>query len=580
MARLGPHYHAMRVVAGAIAAVWLGGLGLVWGWAPGLYVALLALGAVFHAVLRRSRPGSAVEFLVVDTTALIAALVLMAPPVTVAIPPLVALIAAGALFLGDRRAVWLAAYATLGAAAGLTWTYGGVVPGWTATEALALVGVSVVALLPLMWWLLKETAAALSERRTLEARVREEEARHRMITESASDAIVAVDEGGTIVYANPAVQRIFGHPPEELEGGDLTALMPERFRDLYRQGFLRYLQTGRRRLDRQGLELTGLHRDGTELTLEVSFGEFAGPDGRRFIGTLRDVTERRRTEEALRASEARYRGLFEGVPVGVYRTSPEGRIRDVNPTLVELLGLDDREELVGRYAQEFYADPGDRERWLSRLTGEGVVRGYEMRLRRADGKIIWVRDSGREVRDDDGELLGYEGTIEDVTLRRRAEGHLQTLVVDQQRRLRYEQALSTCSQAPPPGRAGRPGAGGGPGGAAGGHRGGSGVRGSQRGGRGAGSVRQPGARGEPSRPGSRPRVLEQGALVQDARLPGPALPGGALLLPGPGAGGGGTGSVRGVAGQVRAGHPHLRRRGVGGVDRLRRSRPGVNLGTG
>jgi diguanylate cyclase (GGDEF)-like protein/PAS domain S-box-containing protein len=139
---------------------------------------------------------------------------------------------------------------------------------------------------------------------------------------------------------------------------------------------------------------------------------------------IRDVTERKRTEAALRESEHRYRSLFEGVPVGIYRIDLEGRFVNVNRALVELLGYPDREQVLGRDAGDLYVDPEDRRAWKALMEYEGEVLDFETRIVRADGTPIWVRSNARALRDADGELAGYEGTVEDVTDRKRAEDAL------------------------------------------------------------------------------------------------------------------------------------------------------------
>jgi PAS domain S-box-containing protein len=122
----------------------------------------------------------------------------------------------------------------------------------------------------------------------------------RIFAQTASDAILVIDEDSRIHFANRAVEEIFGHPAEDLAGQSLTMLMPEYLRRLHREGVARYTATGVRHISWSGVELPGLHRDGRELTLEISFGEFRR-DGRRFFtGIARDVSARKR-EERLRA---------------------------------------------------------------------------------------------------------------------------------------------------------------------------------------------------------------------------------------------------------------------------------------
>ncbi len=132
--------------------------------------------------------------------------------------------------------------------------------------------------------------------------------------------------------------------------------------------------------------------------------------------------KRQQDENKLRNSEARYRGLFENVIDGVYIASRDGDIITSNPALVEMLGFDSAEELkaVGK-TTILYVNPIDRERVFARLEAEGVVKNFEYRLRRKDGTEIVVLENSRAIKDDDGNIVAHEGTITDITDRKRAE---------------------------------------------------------------------------------------------------------------------------------------------------------------
>ncbi len=132
--------------------------------------------------------------------------------------------------------------------------------------------------------------------------------------------------------------------------------------------------------------------------------------------------KRQLDEQRLRTSEARYRGLFENVVDGVYIASREGDIITANPALVEMLGYDSVEELksVGR-TTVLYVNPIDRERVFARLEAQGFVRNFEYRLRRKDGSEIVVLENSRAIYDDDENVIAHEGTITDITERKRAE---------------------------------------------------------------------------------------------------------------------------------------------------------------
>ncbi len=178
-------------------------------------------------------------------------------------------------------------------------------------------------------------------------------------------------------------------------------------------------------------------------TLQAHVEALRDPDGAitGTIGIAFDITERKRAEQALRESQARYHSLFEGVPLGLFRTTPAGQILDVNPALVEMLGYPDRESLLAVNAIDFYANPEDRRRWRVLMEPDRVVRDFEVQFRRYDGKIIWVRNTARTVRDAHGGILCYEGTNEDITERKRAEEALREAELEYRRLVESVQAI-------------------------------------------------------------------------------------------------------------------------------------------
>lgn len=128
------------------------------------------------------------------------------------------------------------------------------------------------------------------------------EAWGRVVMETVSDAVLTIDEASTILYANRAASKVFGYEAEELLGAKLTMLMPDYLRHVHEAGLARYVETGERHINWEGVELPGLHNSGRELTLEVSFGEFVDEEGRHFFtGVARDVSARKRTERYLAA---------------------------------------------------------------------------------------------------------------------------------------------------------------------------------------------------------------------------------------------------------------------------------------
>jgi PAS domain S-box-containing protein len=127
--------------------------------------------------------------------------------------------------------------------------------------------------------------------------LRESEARFRSLAENAAEAIITIDSGDRIVYANPAAVRLFGYEPDALLRMSFTALIPERFRERHQAGMRRYLESGEKRLAWDGVELPGLNSEAREIPLEVTFGEHVTNGETFFTGVMRDISSRRDAEE-------------------------------------------------------------------------------------------------------------------------------------------------------------------------------------------------------------------------------------------------------------------------------------------
>ena len=131
--------------------------------------------------------------------------------------------------------------------------------------------------------------------------------------------------------------------------------------------------------------------------------------------------ERAREHQAVKEAEVRYQSLFDGVPIGLYRATPGWRFLDANPALVEMLDYPDRESFLAASATKLYVDLEDRQRWQALIEREGVLRDFEVQIYQRDGTIIWVRNSARVVRNEEGQVCYYEGSLEDITERKRVE---------------------------------------------------------------------------------------------------------------------------------------------------------------
>jgi PAS domain S-box-containing protein len=239
-------------------------------------------------------------------------------------------------------------------------------------------------------------------------------------------------------YVNQALADAFGYRPEEVIGrlGPLDPVHPED-RPLVQENIRRQLSGEEESVS---YEFRGLRKDGTSAWYQV-LGHRVEYQGRpAIIGTLVDITERMRAEKELRESEERYRRLFEDIPLGVYRTRPDGRILDMNHAGRKLFGFSEDGPLEGERIQDRYVHLEDRQRFQELIAHEGVVRDFEVQMRRRDGEIIWASNDARAVRDRSGRVVFYEGAFDDITTRKRTEEDLRTRTEE----LATLLELSTC----------------------------------------------------------------------------------------------------------------------------------------
>jgi diguanylate cyclase (GGDEF)-like protein/PAS domain S-box-containing protein len=163
-----------------------------------------------------------------------------------------------------------------------------------------------------------------------------------------------------------------------------------------------------------------------------------------------EVTERLQAEEELRESEERFRNIFENSPIGIYRTTPDGRILMANSALVRMLGFSSFEELVGRNLEnEGYHPSYPRTSFKQRIESEGRIIGLEAAWLRKDGSTLNVRENATAARDEHGNVLYYEGTVEDITRQVRAERLLRTLnqvALAMEKALTYEEIFMAVAK--------------------------------------------------------------------------------------------------------------------------------------
>ncbi|AMK10471.1 EAL domain-containing protein [Pseudodesulfovibrio indicus] len=140
-----------------------------------------------------------------------------------------------------------------------------------------------------------------------------------------------------------------------------------------------------------------------------------------------EIAERKVIGDALRKAEKKYRAIFENAVEGIYQSSPSGRFQDTNPALARILGYKSPEDLMSSIydiGTQMYVDPNRRKEFLRLIEERGEVKNFVSKVRKRDGRIIWIAENARQIKDKNGNLVCFEGSIEDITMRKKAEDQL------------------------------------------------------------------------------------------------------------------------------------------------------------
>ena len=261
----------------------------------------------------------------------------------------------------------------------------------------------------------EELRLEIAERKHTEEDLRRSEERHRLVVETANDAVVSMDDSGTIQFANPATARIFGYDPQELIGQSLTVLMPEAMRGRHDRGFRSYLATGHRRINWRGTELTAMRKDGRGFPVEVSFGELTRDGHKVFTGFIRDISERKQAADRLRASERSLRELTETIPQMLWSAEEDGAVNYCNQRTLDYTGLSAEEVRGSGWLTAVHPDDIEKttRAWLASVTS-GEAFQCEFRFRRAPDRYRWCISNAVPLRDLEGKVIRWFGTVIDL----------------------------------------------------------------------------------------------------------------------------------------------------------------------
>jgi len=281
----------------------------------------------------------------------------------------------------------------------------------------------------------------VSERRAAEDALRISEERYRQLFERNLAGVFWTSLECEFIDCNESFAKMFGYKTR-MEVLSLDA------RRLYHSPQEHDVLIARLKREKNfsNIELSLRRKDGTPIWVLANMSIVEGGTGSTLIqGTVIDITERKFAEEGLRNAEGKYRSIFENAAEGIFQTTLDARWLIANPKMAQIFGYASPEELARGLDpnKNYYVQPERRREFIHRLERQGFITGFESEVYRKDGSTIWVSENVRCVRNSRGNLIGFEGTVQDITERRRAEA---TLLENERRLRRQNEVLRELSQ--------------------------------------------------------------------------------------------------------------------------------------
>lgn len=236
------------------------------------------------------------------------------------------------------------------------------------------------------------------------------------------------DTEGRYIGCNDKFTEVMGVSSEEIEGKTVYELWPGEHAEKYHEKDIELINNP----EYQMYEFEVIDKKGETVPVIYAKTVFTDLSGNiaGIIGSFFDISERKQAEDALKLSEEQYRALFENATIGIYRTTPEGKVLAANPSLISMLGYNSLEEIKSRdLSQTGYKNIDTRKEFLSNIEKEGNLKGFESEWLKKDGTVIHIRESATVYRDSESNILYFEGMVEDITDRKRAEEALEKRLI-------------------------------------------------------------------------------------------------------------------------------------------------------
>lgn len=263
-------------------------------------------------------------------------------------------------------------------------------------------------------------------REEAENSLKESEERLRIVTDTTRSAFIIINDDNIVLFWNQAAERIFGFEKEEATNQNIFSLIvPGEKMSEYSELMTALKQSEKSSIAGNTVELIAIDKNSRVFPIELSISSILIKGVRYVTGLINDISKRVEIEKALAESEENLRQFMENVPIGIYRTTPDGQILYANPYLISMLGFVSFEELHKiNLEKEGFETLEKRKIFKDTIESSGEVINYNSSYKRKDNTEVFVNEFARCVRDKFGKIIYYEGIVEDVTEKRKAEKEL------------------------------------------------------------------------------------------------------------------------------------------------------------
>ncbi|KPK96215.1 hypothetical protein AMJ80_01255 [bacterium SM23_31] len=264
----------------------------------------------------------------------------------------------------------------------------------------------------------------ITERKKAEEALKVEKAYFEQLFKNSPEAVVLADTNCRIIRVNSEFTKMYGYTLEEAEGQLLDRLITNG--ELYNEASSITKRIGEGKTI--SLETVRMRKDGLWINVSILGTPIMMSGGQLAAYYIyRDITDRKKAEELLRKSEEKYRTLTENLNVGIYRSTvgQKGKFVEANPAMIKMYGYDSKEDFLSTDISDLYVNEKDRDKFNKKMLKDGFVKNEEAYFKKKDGSLFIGSDTAVAIKDERGKVLYYDGIIEDITERKKAEAALQ-----------------------------------------------------------------------------------------------------------------------------------------------------------